>query len=202
MSRPALDYLAFLLRLRGPRTAMLPVEQQLCADLARGLERVAEVGVYEGSTSTVLVGAISESGQLWLVDPYEPGSRVERLLGTSFPLRVAEKTLRSRTKRVVFVRLASLDAAVDPRLADLEMVLIDADHSYEAVRRDFLAWSRRLAPHGLVLLHDSRTCSARPELDDSVGPVRLAREIESGSLGAWRLVGSAASLSAFQKADE
>ena len=33
-------------------------------------------------------------------------------------------------------------------------LLIDADHSYEGVRRDFEAWSPLVAPGGLIVFHD------------------------------------------------
>ena len=48
--------------------------------------------------------------------------------------------------------VASVRAALDGR--ELDVILIDADHAYEGVRRDFENYSRLIAPHGLVAFHD------------------------------------------------
>lgn len=37
----------------------------------------------------------------------------------------------------------------------VDLVFIDADHSYEAAKKDFLASLKLLAPNGVILLHDS-----------------------------------------------
>lgn len=34
------------------------------------------------------------------------------------------------------------------------MLLIDADHSYESCKSDFLAWEQHLAPGAIVMFHD------------------------------------------------
>jgi predicted O-methyltransferase YrrM len=200
MSRPSIDALLCLLGLRQPRTAVTAAEGRLLADLASGRGCVVEVGVYQGVTSSKLAAAIAPGGCLWLVDPFCRDTRPERLLGVSFNERIARRGVRPWAGRVRFVRLPSIAAAA--MLAaehPVELIFIDADHSYRAVRDDFLAWSRLLAADGVLAFHDSRRCPARPELDATTGPVQLVDEMLRGEHGAWSLVAEADSVAAIRR---
>ena len=66
----------------------------------------------------------------------QPGQRLVLLLGDS------------HTDEMV----TTVQEALDGRA--LDVILIDADHSYEGVRRDFESYSRLIAPGGLVAFHD------------------------------------------------
>ena len=60
-----------------------------------------------------------------------------------------------RAKRAVMIRSYSdgcLDQFVDE---SLDFIFIDADHSYECVRKDTLNWSKKVREGGLVVGHDS-----------------------------------------------
>jgi predicted O-methyltransferase YrrM len=56
----------------------------------------------------------------------------------------------------------------------LDFAFIDGEHSYEGLQTDWTAWSSRIAPGGLVALHDSRSTPIRSI--DHVGSVRFTRE--------------------------
>jgi len=201
VSRPSIDYLRYLLGLRGARTALTADESRLLVSLARGRACVVEVGVDEGASSARLVGAMAPTGRLWLIDPYHRETRPERWLGFSFAEHVAHRHLRPWADRVRFVRRTSAAAAREIDLGrPVELIFIDADHTYEAVREDFLAWSPHLAAGGTLAFHDSRRCPARPELDAGTGSVRLVDEILHGEHGAWSLTAEVDSLAAFRRA--
>jgi predicted O-methyltransferase YrrM len=197
MARYTFEFLRFVLRRRAPGTTVTADEHALLRRLARGASSVVEVGVHEGASSLELCKAMPPAGTLYLVDPYLPGVRLEKLLGVSFAAHVARSVLRPWRDRVRFVRKPSVDAA--RALADLraDLVFIDAVHSYAAVREDFLAWRSRLAVDGVIAFHDSRVCPERPDLRAETGPVRLVREIRAGAFGPWACVGEAGSVSAF-----
>ncbi len=200
MSRPTFEFLRYLLGRRPAHSTVTAAERGLLAGLAAGRRSVVEVGVFEGLTSTALAQALAPDGRLWLVDPYLRGTRPERLLGISYAEWIARRTVRPWAARVRFLRITSLEAARDPEISPPpELVLIDADHSYPAVRADFLAWATRLAPGGVIALHDSRICPARPDLEPATGPVRWVAEVLAGAAGAWEVCATADSVTALRR---
>lgn len=202
MSRPAIDFVRYVLGLRSARTSVTASEARLLTALAADQSLVIEVGVFEGVTSLALAEALGPGGRVLLVDPFWQGTRLERLLRFSYSEFVARRTVHTARDRVLFLRCPSQAAAQLPEVQDLraDLIFIDADHSYDEVLADFRVWSRRLAVGGTLAFHDSRPCGSRPELDDSVGPVRLVKEIASGHHGDWALVGGADSLTALRRA--
>lgn len=199
--RDTLAFGLFLLGLRGPRTAVSTAETELLRELAESKRSIVEVGVYEGATSRKLCSVMCPEGLIYLVDCYRPGVRLERWLDTSFARHVATRMVKPWRRQVRFVRMDSASAAAAELLEQpADFVFIDADHSYEAVREDFLAWSAQLDEGGTLALHDSRPCPARGDLTPATGPVRLAGEIRDGRFGAWEVVATADSVTAFRRA--
>jgi predicted O-methyltransferase YrrM len=198
VARYSIEFLRYLAGLRGPRSTLTPVETELLRSLAAGKECAVEVGVFEGVTSAVMAEALAPTGALYLVDPYTLGARLEKWLGISFTSHVARRSVRPWRQRVRFIRETSLEASRSlaiHRPADL--IFIDADHSYDAVRSDFQAWAPKLAPGGVLAFHDSRRCAARQDLSpETAGPVRLMDELRGGLFGVWRIVAEADSVTA------
>lgn len=182
------------LGLRPPRTSLTRNEHELLRAFATRARRVAELGVYEGATSALLASAMERGTKLLLIDPFVPALRVERWLGRSLLRVVARRSVRSVRPETCFLECTSAEAAarVD---GEFDLVFVDADHAYEVVRSDFEAWGRKVAAGGVLAFHDSRTCAARPDLDEKAGPVRLVREMEGGLFPPWRVVEAADSLS-------
>jgi predicted O-methyltransferase YrrM len=184
--RYSFDFLRYWLRLRGPLASLTLEEVALLRRTAHGKRCIVEIGCFEGATSAHLCGAMDARGLLYLVDPYPLGVRLEKLLRSSFAEYVARRSLAPWASSVRFVRQTSAVAAEElvlHRPADL--IFIDADHRYKAVLQDFLLWGPRLGEDGVIALHDSHPCVARPDLDEHTGPVRLAAEIVLGRLGGW-----------------
>ena len=63
----------------------------------------------------------------------------------------------AKSNKVIFVNSTTQDFAKELRNCPLaiDMLFIDADHSKEAVRRDFWTFFQFVSPHGIILLHDS-----------------------------------------------
>src|SRR5450432_2418008 len=97
--------------LRGPSTAVSATERRYLGELARGRRCIVEVGVFEGATSQVFCQEMNPSGRLYLVDPFFPTVRLERLLNLSFTQAVATKAVRAWPARTEFVRQPSHLAA-------------------------------------------------------------------------------------------
>jgi predicted O-methyltransferase YrrM len=114
-----------------------------------GARTVVELGCYVGWTSAHLALALQAAGggaKLWCVD-YEPRF-----------LAAARDNLGrfDLAKDVAFVRGLSLDQellAVLPTRIDL--LFIDTSHEYEATKNEIATYAPRLAPGGVIVLHDS-----------------------------------------------
>lgn len=141
---------------------------------ARGRRRIVEVGVWHGVTTARLRSVMSPDGVLWAVDPFRPGR-----LGFSAQRVIAHTEVeRQRNGTVRWMRMTGVAAAAAYRTAGdlpVDLVFIDADHSYDAVVSDWRAWSDLVAPTGVVCLHDSRSTAMR-NIDDA-GSVAATRDV-------------------------
>lgn len=202
MARYSVEFVKYLVGVRGPRTSLTSQETALLCALSADRQSVVEVGVYEGATSREIVSAIHPDGRLYLVDPFFRGTRMERWLRFSAAEFIARRSLRGRApNKAKFVRMTSLEAAATVRLhRPAELIFIDADHSYEAVKADFMAWNSHLAADGAIAFHDSRLSPKRPDLPADAGPVRLAIELAAGKMDRpWQLVDAVDTLSVFRR---
>ncbi len=123
---------------------------------------VLEVGSYNGATFWLWALLSTPEATLVSVD-------VEAGYG-GVPTSSLESVGRPG-QRVVALRLDSQQeetrAAVERILAGtpLDLVMIDADHSYAGVRRDFELYAPLVRPGGLVAFHDVLPCAGIPGVE-------------------------------------
>ncbi|MCG3131014.1 MAG: hypothetical protein FLDDKLPJ_01789 [Phycisphaerae bacterium] len=146
---------------------MMPPEQLLAiyrlAYAWPGAGDVVELGSWTGLT-TCYLGTACEArgrGHVYAVDTFagtkEGGSSYDAIArhgGTTWPAfrrRVREAGLEERTTALIGDTVEQAKAYPG---GPIRMLLIDADHSFEGVRRDFEAWRPRVAPGGLIVFHD------------------------------------------------
>lgn len=124
-----------------------------------------EVGVFDGLTARVV---LQQRPLLsWrLVDPWEThaaGSRYRRSgdrkarLGAerwSQAEREARRNVRFAADRAEITKVRSLAAARATPDGSLDLVFLDADHSYQGVREDIAAWAPKLKAGGWLGGHD------------------------------------------------
>ena len=107
--------------------------------------------------------------------PSVEGIRGGAARSTSPSFRAGSKTYTlllgdSHTDEMV----ATVQHALDGRA--LDVILIDADHTYAGVRRDFESYSKLITPGGLVAFHDIVPESTRPVASDvEICPGDVAR---------------------------
>ena len=194
-------FLQFVLGLRQTATSVSSAEHDLLSSFARGKRCIIEVGVFEGATSRFFCREMAPAGVLYLVDPFIPEVRLERLLDFSFTRWVATRTVAPWRDRVRFIRRPSRDAAEELHLTgQADLIFIDARHDYDSVLEDFRCWTPMLAQGGAMAFHDSQVCAARPDLDDQVGPVRLMCEIRQAQHGPWETIAKADSVTVIRPA--
>lgn len=118
----------------------------------------AEVGVWRGDFAEVLLRAL-QPDDLLLVDSWQFRPEYGESLYGGAAARSQEDmdavyrhVLRrfEANRRVRVRRQESLRAARDVEPETLDWVYLDAEHTYEAVRRDLSAWASRVRPGGFV----------------------------------------------------
>lgn len=179
------------LGLRRPAAQHSEAERDLLERYAGAAGCIVELGVAEGGSAYEIRGAMREDAKLVLVDPYFGGWR-----GISMA-RIVARRLVNRLERgsVVWDRTTSVDAAKGWTEA-IDFLFIDADHSLEAVRRDWSVWSPFVRRGGHVALHDARVFDGGWTTAAS-GPVIAAKEI--GDEPEWALVDAADSTVVFRR---
>jgi predicted O-methyltransferase YrrM len=141
-------------------TQTTDAERSCLARYAAGRRCVVELGVMHGVTTALLRRAIAADGVVVGIDPHRPGR-----LGVSFERLVAQREVAlSRGGRVVLLRRRSDEAAPDWR-DPIDMLFIDADHSWDAIARDWRDWTPHVVVGGVVALHDSRRVVGRADFD-------------------------------------
>lgn len=136
-------------------------ELEWLAKQASTRNRILEIGSWKGRSTRAI--ADNTDGTVWAVDtwngtPEDP--HFKELVGKDpdwlfdeFLTNIGDTHLREQSVRPL--RLSSLDAAATLSAKfKFDMIFIDADHSYEAVKADVLAWRPLLAEGGLFCGHD------------------------------------------------
>lgn len=137
----------------------------LIAEHGPGAGAVIEIGSYLGRSTCFLALGAKRGARPPVVavdhfggsPEHQPGASHESAVlkadGTTYDqfLRNLERT--GVGDHVRPIRAASVEAARDWR-EPIRLLFIDGDHSYEASRADFAAWSPQVEGNGLVAFHD------------------------------------------------
>jgi predicted O-methyltransferase YrrM len=114
-----------------------------------------EIGRWRGGSTIALAAGMGPDGKVWSIDS---GEKAARVLGVD-PLELDAQTRSFAARFDLDVALLRGDSrTIDLDVEDVDIVLIDGDHSYEGVRSDFERWGRRVRPGGAVL---ARRCVPR-----------------------------------------
>lgn len=142
-----------------------------------------EIGRFRGGTTIVLAAAMAPHGRLWSIDLGEKEARWRAEIPESRPF---DEQTSDFCKRFGLdaVLLAGDSRTIEVDTGEVDLVLIDGDHSYEGARSDFERFGMRVRRGGAVLLDDAFDEELFPAHTDTVG--RVVREATSS--GAFRLV--------------
>ena len=160
--------------LAAAETQTTAAARDCLASSAAGRRRLVEIGVWHGVTTARLRAAMAPDGVLLAVDPFPVGR-----LGLSLQRLIARREVaRVANGRVRWIRLTGAGAAARYAASGeppVDLVFIDGDHVYDAIRADWEGWSPLVAEGGVVALHDSRPTVGRPIHD--AGSVRFTNEV-------------------------
>jgi hypothetical protein len=139
---------------------------EIVSRLPAGALRGAEIGVFKGQLSALLLHALPAL-KLYMVDswaPTEEQPEAYKACGDFHALlpgdrqemayRKALTAIQFAMQRAVILRMDSVAAAARVDDGSLDFVFIDGDHSYDGCWRDILHWTPKLKKGGLLCGHD------------------------------------------------
>ena len=144
-------WLRVVINLDEPESQTTKRERKKIQFYASGRTKACEIGVFEGVNSARISQVLSESGNLYSIDPFFKGR-----LGISYEKLIAHLHVKrtGNYSKVNWLRgLSHQCASFVPD--DLDFLFIDGDHSYEGISKDWEEYSCKVKLNGLVLLHDS-----------------------------------------------
>lgn len=145
----------YLLGLDSPATQVTDREVAILLHHARTASVIVEIGTFEGKTAIALAQATP--GKVFSIDPFFSGR-----LGIGYGEVIARAARRrAGVHNLKYIKDFSYHAASRFDLP-VEMIFIDADHSYDGVRRDWIDWTAKLKVGGVVAMHDSRIARNSP----------------------------------------
>ncbi len=117
---------------------------------------VVELGCYRGKSTTALAyGAQSQSGKLHTIDPFE-GVMVGNIeVSKGYANEVIDRIQRLSYGSLFTLHVGySHEVVKDWQRGRIDLLFIDAEHSYESVARDLADWSPLVTDTGRIALHD------------------------------------------------
>lgn len=178
-----------------------PAEARLLTTFARGARCVVEIGVYEGSSTYVLLEALDAHAQLHLIDPFtdesgwtmKPGWH-----GTPIATRLAvRRRARAGGPRVRWHIARSQDVGRQWRGRTPDLVFIDGDHSPQGCREDWEVWHPHVRVGGVVAIHDAR--DGIPGGTGRLGPTEVVNELRGRLPAGWVVAAETDSLVVVQR---
>ena len=172
-------YLRFALR-ADPRCfevfTHLTVEERillyrLAVDLPRGTNLV-EIGAYLGASACFLAAAAREiDGKLFCVDTWQNDAMSEGTRDT-----YADFLHNTRMYARWITPLRGDSTTLAPSFNhQIDLLFIDADHSYQAVKADLAAWAPKVRSGGWVVMHDWGWAEGvRQATEEMIKPMQLA----------------------------
>lgn len=128
-------------------------------DLMRDSAVFVEVGSWLGRSAALMGTLIEQSGttaRLYCVDPWVDGG--PDLRNTEHYRRVASRPLMEQflentapvSQHIVPMQRMSVEASRLFQDGSVDFLMLDGDHSYEAVRDDIAAWLPKMRPGGVI----------------------------------------------------
>jgi predicted O-methyltransferase YrrM len=161
---------------------------------ALGPATIAELGRFKGGGTFLMAVAMTPGSELWSYDLHL--ETPEGATGEELDREVAVGLERYGIAGVHLVVGDTRTAEVPQR--PLDLVFVDADHSYEGARADFDRWAPLIRPGGHLLFHDAVDEGAWGTVYPGIQ--RLVAEIERAG-GPFRRAPGAGTIAHFLRED-
>jgi hypothetical protein len=125
------------------------------------VRRIVEIGYFIGYSALMFTAAVADSGKPGKVISVD---RLDQEAGRYF--MAIQDDLRHLHDLVIGDSASMVDEVMQRLGGPIDVLLIDGDHSYQGCRRDYDAYSPRLAEDGVLLFHDNYNRDVRRVLDE------------------------------------
>lgn len=126
---------------------------------------IVDIGTHQGSSAFTMAIASKKSVKVFTVDP--------NAYDTFFTKR-KELNLKNR---VFYIQDTSVNASTDWK-GKIDLIFIDAIHSYGGIKEDFEAWGKFVKKGGYIIFHDYLLYLGIREAVDELVNTGLIRKIE------------------------
>jgi hypothetical protein len=119
--------------------------------------RALEVGTWLGTTAKAMAdaGAVVHCVDTWQGSPSDITSAcVEDAGGQSAVFEEFKNNVGTRLNKTIFAWQRDSQNAANMAWEPFDLIFIDAEHTYEAVKADILAWWKHLRDDGVMIGHD------------------------------------------------
>jgi predicted O-methyltransferase YrrM len=184
----AIHALKYLLGFDDPQSQVTYSELECLLSYALQADVVVEIGCYEGRTAMELAKAAR--GRVYSVDPFFRGR-----LGICYGELIARTHRRRQgVDNVKFIKGFSHEVA--PQFTySIDLLFVDADHAYEAIKQDWQDWFPKVRPGGIIALHDCKVADSSPDYlgsmkfyDQDIPKMSGIEQVDSvGSLAIFRV---------------
>lgn len=119
---------------------MRPVELEWLRDYSQQMLTIAEIGCWKGETTKVFLSNCK--GMVYAIDHFK-GSWLDLTALLVRHDNIFNKFMKNvgESPRLKVIRKDSLEAAKE--VPSVDMVFIDANHTYKSVREDILVWGKK-----------------------------------------------------------
>jgi predicted O-methyltransferase YrrM len=165
---------------------------------------IVEIGCAFGASSSIFLLHSDENVRLHSIDPFIQDSMRDFQASAEICKKNVSRILQVFKKQT---RLKDWSLHTDYSYnvvknwtESVDVIFIDGDHTYEAVRKDFEDWFPHVKTGGLIMFHDSRKEESTPVKTFNrgwVGPTKFVKELKSS--GDVQLIDTAFSVTVWQK---
>jgi predicted O-methyltransferase YrrM len=135
----------------------------LCEKYLKPTDKCVEVGSFSGVSSQVIA---LHCGELHCVDPWSWGAvaQAEQMFDSMY----------HNYHNIAKVKMSSVEASKQYADGSLDLVYIDADHTYASVVEDITAWRGKVKRDGYIAGHDSYMPEVLQAVRDCLGePIEI-----------------------------
>lgn len=142
-------------------------------------KKIAEIGVHKAKTTRHILNSCADViEEYWAIDPYTPYEQMSADWDTLYKYACSFMTRYSQLR---VMRLTSAEAAPLFPKQYFDLVFIDSDHSYGAIKEDIFLWKPLVRKGGILSGHDYRAGGEFPfwGVKVAVDEIFDPREIET-----------------------